>query len=57
MRNIFALTSVLEIRRMKTPYAENGRDGIAVSKPVNIDQLLSLIRVWLAVQALRGFAK
>jgi CheY-like chemotaxis protein/HAMP domain-containing protein len=110
MRNIFALTSVLETRQMKICYAENGRDGIAVlkanpdvdlilmdimmpemdgyetirqirqddrfktlpiialtakamkgdrekciivgasdyiSKPVNIDQLLSLMRVWM----------
>jgi len=110
MRNIFALTSVLETHGMKIRYAENGRDAIAVlqanpdidlvlmdimmpemdgyettrgirrddrfktlpivaltakamqgdrekcieagasdyiSKPVNIDQLLSLMRVWL----------
>ena len=110
MRNIFALTSVLESHNMKTLYAENGSDGITVlkanpdvdlilmdimmpemdgyetvrqirqddrfkvlpivaltakamkgdrekcivagasdyiSKPVNIDQLLSLMRVWL----------
>ena len=110
MRNIFALTSVLETHGMKILYAENGRDAIAVlkgnldidlvlmdimmpemdgfetarkirqddrfkilpivaltakamkgdrekcidagmsdyiSKPVNIDQLLSLMRVWL----------
>jgi len=32
MRNIFALTSVLEPHKMKILYAENGRDAIAVLK-------------------------
>jgi CheY-like chemotaxis protein len=30
MRNIFALTSVLEQHEMKVLYAENGKDGIAL---------------------------
>ncbi len=32
IRNIFALTSVLERRRMQVVYAENGRDGIDMLK-------------------------
>ena len=30
MRNIFALTSMLEFYRIEVIYAENGRDGIAI---------------------------
>ena len=33
MRNIFALTSVLERCQMRVMYAENGREGIEGSRP------------------------
>ena len=32
IRNIFALTSVLEQHEMKVLYAENGKDGIEMLK-------------------------
>jgi len=80
IRNVFALTSMLERYGMKVVYAENGREGIerlhqhpntdlvlldimmsemdgyqtarairSISKPVDVDDLVSMIRAWLDV--------
>jgi CheY-like chemotaxis protein len=41
IRNVFALTSALEMRGMKVVYAENGREGVAkLRESLNIDLVL-----------------
>ncbi len=63
IRNIFALTSVLERQNMQVVYAENGRDGIEMlEKTPGIDGVLMDIMMpgmdgFEAMHAIRKIAK
>jgi len=61
VRNIFALTSMLEIHHMQVLYAENGRDGIAVLQNtpdidvVLMDVMMPVMDGYETMRAIRSF--
>jgi signal transduction histidine kinase/CheY-like chemotaxis protein len=63
VRNVFALTSALELRGMQVLYAENGRDGIELLKQnpdvdlVLMDIMMPEMDGYEAMQAVRGMGQ
>jgi CheY-like chemotaxis protein len=53
LRNIFALSSVLERQQMKVLYAENGRDGIEV---LQADPAIEIVLMDIMMPEMDGYA-
>ena len=63
IRNVFALTSALEMRGMKVAYAENGREGVAKLQEapetdlVLLDVMMPEMDGYETARAIRGMAR